>query len=307
MRIAPTISPKEVFTPQEWAELQRRSDWRGLGMVAHAWGLIGVALTLFTIWPNPLTWLLAVLVVAGRQLGLAILMHEAAHGGLSRSHRLNDWVGQWLCGIPVGADLSLYRNYHLAHHKYTQQPTDPDLGLAAHFPIGAGSFRRKVVRDLSGQTFFKQQLMPLLGALFGKLEGGRRQAVLCWGAAQVVIGAGLTVIGAGPAFWLVWLVAMATVYPLITRIRNIGEHAAVTNDPNDPWQLARTTIASPLERLLLAPYWVNFHAEHHLWMHVPCYRLKRAHELLRSKGKTDKMVIAQGYRQVFEETVQAPS
>ena len=40
------------------------------------------AIALMTLWPNPLTWLIAVMIVGTRQLGLAILMHEAAHGGL---------------------------------------------------------------------------------------------------------------------------------------------------------------------------------------------------------------------------------
>ncbi len=46
------------------------------------------------------------MIVGTRQLGLAILMHEAAHGGLHSNKAVNEWVGQWLCAVPVGADLA---------------------------------------------------------------------------------------------------------------------------------------------------------------------------------------------------------
>src|SRR4051812_36203436 len=159
------IDPKSVFSADEWSRLTSRSSLRGMLMVAHAWATIIAAVALVTLWPNPLTWLIAVTVVGARQLGLAILMHEAAHGGLHANRAINEWIGQWLCAVPVGADLASYRSYHLQHHKFTQQPEDPDLSLSAPFPITKESFTRKAIRDLTGQTFVKQRL-PLLLSLF---------------------------------------------------------------------------------------------------------------------------------------------
>jgi fatty acid desaturase len=89
--------------------------------VAHAWGVIAASMALFAWWPNPFTFLLGVMVIGGRQLGLAILMHDAAHGLLLANRRANDRVGAWLCAWPVFASLALYRPYHLQHHRFTQQ------------------------------------------------------------------------------------------------------------------------------------------------------------------------------------------
>ena len=141
-----------------------RSSWRGLLLVAHAWGVILLAGAIVVIWPNPLTLIVAVMLIGARQLGLAILMHDAAHGALHRDMKINDRVAQWLCGAPVGANLYRYRPYHLTHHRFAQQAEDPDLGLSAPFPTTRASFRRKVVRDLTGQTFFKQRIAPTLSA-----------------------------------------------------------------------------------------------------------------------------------------------
>ena len=126
------IDPRSVFSPEEWNYLTSRSSLRSLWLVAHAWGTIAAAIALVTLWPNPLTWLLAVMIVGTRQLGLAILMHEAAHGGLHPNRAINEWVGQWLCAVPVGADLASYRSYHLRHHRYTQQWKTPIFRSRRH-------------------------------------------------------------------------------------------------------------------------------------------------------------------------------
>src|SRR3954468_6098605 len=88
------IDPKTVFSPEEWSRLTARSSLRGMLLVAHAWGTIAAAIALVALWPNPLTWLVALMIVGTRQLGLAILMHEAAHGGLHANKMINEWIGQ---------------------------------------------------------------------------------------------------------------------------------------------------------------------------------------------------------------------
>jgi len=104
--------------------------------------------------------------------------------------------------------------------------------------------------------------------------------------------------GAGIWYWGVWVFAMATWLPLVTRIRNIAEHAC-TSTGEDPFSHARTTHANPIERLFIAPYWVNYHAEHHLFMYLPCYRLPQAHRLLIEKGLITRMEVRPGYREVM--------
>jgi fatty acid desaturase len=306
---APKVDPKTIFTPQEWDHLRNRDDLISLGLVAHAWGVIALAVALFAWMPNPVTWAIAVMIVGARQLGLAILMHEAAHGGLAKNQKLNDFVGHWLCGMPVGAPLALYRPYHLTHHRNTQQEDDPDLGLAAHFPISKDNLRRKMIRDITGQTFYKQRILGLVKFATGgwKTAGAARDATMGYLGANAMVFLIFAAFGQAFAFVTIWLLAQATWYPLVTRIRNIGEHACATPDAGDPWRLARTTHANWLERLMIAPYWVHFHAEHHLWMHIPCYRLEAAHKMLAQKGLTQHMEVRHGYRQILELATAQPA
>jgi len=296
------IDPRTVFTPSEWAGLSRQSPLAGPLLVAGAWSLIISAGGLFILWPSPLTYIAAVMLIGARQLGLAVLEHEAAHGTLHPDMRLNDWMAEWLCGGPVGGSLRRYRPYHLAHHKYTEQPEDPDLSLSRPFPVTRGSLARKFLRDLSGQTFFKQRIQPFIRSLGGARRKpprvpdnpGRRFWI-----AQAAIILVTTALGYWWAWAALWIVPMATWFPLVTRLRAMGEHAMV-NTQDDPFTHARTTLANPLERLLIAPFWVHYHCEHHCFMYIPCYRLERAHRLLIAKGFGTRMRITKGYLAVLE-------
>ena len=298
------IDPKDVFTAEEWARLSPKSTWRGLVLVAGAWGLIAAAGALFIVWPNPLTYVLAVMIIGARQLGLAILMHDAAHGALHSDQKINDWVGEWLCAAPVGGRLESYRAYHLKHHRFTEQPEDPDLSLSAPFPITAQSFFRKVVRDLTGQTFFKQRSAQI----FGNRKPGEvvNASTTHFLLTNAILFAAVAAAGYWWAYPALWIVPMATWLPLVTRLRNIAEHACV-NTKDDPFTHARTTLANPIERLLIAPYWVHFHAEHHVFMHVPCYRLERMHRMLMEKDYWSRMQIAPGYFAVLREAANKPA
>ncbi|MEL6257819.1 MAG: fatty acid desaturase family protein [Pseudomonadota bacterium] len=312
MPAARRIKPTDLFTEAEWAHLRRRSDLLGIGILVHAWTIIAAAMAL-AIWQP---WLIpvAIPIIGARQLGLAIIMHEAAHGGLHQKSKINDTLGQWFAAAPIGASLHAYRPYHLTHHKYAQQAEDPDLALSAPFPITKASFRRKIIRDLTGQTFLKQRFNLFaaaigLGAKVGKGAENRtmaaREAVLPFLFANAALLIVLILLGAWWAYFVLWLAPLATWNQLVTRIRNIAEHAVVT-DNEDPLRHARTTRTAWWERLLIAPYWVNYHCEHHMFMHLPCYRLGEAHRLLTKKGSTRHMEVKTGYAEVLREAVSLP-
>ena len=301
MAVAPRIDPKDLFTPQEWASISNRSSWRGLALIAHAWTVILAAGAMAVIWP--LTLPLAIMIIGGRQLGLAVLMHDATHGALHSHQKFNDWAGEWL----TTGGLDRYRPYHLTHHKYVQQAEDPDLVLSAPFPITAASLRRKLLRDLTGQTWFKQRFGLLRGQLAARKAGEPLAPILkaeLIRKRRLLIGAAVTIAVTAPfglwwVWFVLWLLPQATWTQMITRLRNIAEHAGVAKDERDPFRCARTTYAGPLERAMVAPYWVNYHCEHHIFMHLPCYNLPRAHKLLLAKGLGPQMEIRGSYLEVL--------
>ena len=91
---------------------------------------------------------------------------------------------------------------------------------------------------------------------------------------------------------------LATWYQLVSRIRDIAEHALASED-DDPLRNTRTVLAGFLARTFVAPYWVNYHLEHHLLVFVPCWKLRQAHALLVAKGYRPRMEIAPSYVSVI--------
>jgi fatty acid desaturase len=283
------LEASKLLAPEQVQRLRTRSNLVGALLVLHAWALIFASMALFVWWPNPFTFLLAVMVIGTRQLGLAILMHDAAHGLLFADRRLNEWVGTWLCAAPVFTSLQLYRPYHLKHHRHTQQAEDPDRGLSAPVPITRKSLWRKVGRDLTGRTAFQRRLEQFRRGLAKESKAFTVNSVLL---------VGLAVAGYGWLYPLLWLLPLATWYQLVSRIRNIAEHAVVP-DNDDPLRNTRTTLANLIERLFVAPYWVNYHLEHHLFMFVPCWRLPAAHRALVEAGLRERMEVQPGYAAVL--------
>ena len=62
-----------------------------------------------------------------------------------------------------------------------------------------------------------------------------------------------------------------------------------------------------LARTFVAPYWVNYHLEHHLLVFVPCWKLREAHALLVAKGYRPRMEVAPSYAAVIRRATSSPT
>ena len=301
---------REALSDAELRDLLRMRDWRSWLSIAVDWAIIAAAMALVVLRPNALTVVLALFVIGGRQLGLAVLMHEAAHRTLLKDRRRNDFAGNWLCAYPIWSDLYPYRPYHLQHHAKTWTADDPDLPLAMPFPVTRASMRRKIWRDLSGQTGWKRLRATArrdLGLSRGRVKrnfDAGLEALRGVAITNVALLGALALLG-HPALYLLWVGAWLTTYSLAMRLRSIAEHGMVP-DAADPLRNTRTTLARWWERLLLAPNRVNYHLEHHLVMTVPHYNLPRMHRLLRARGVLRDACVTRGYLDVLRLASAAP-
>ena len=176
--------------------------------------------------------------------------------------------------------------------------------LSAPFPITRASYRRKVWRDLTGRTGYQQRKAQLLNALGDpswplprRLARLRAKLGPQLAANGALLG-GFALAGVWWAYPLLWLVPLLTWFQVITRIRNIAEHAVVP-DSNDPFRNTRTTRANWIERAFIAPYYVNYHLEHHLLFYIPCYSLPKLHRILMCGPHAGRMEVRRGYREVM--------
>lgn len=302
----------DLFTRNEIRMLTARSDLHGYAAVGFTWTVIVATLAMLA-WAAQQSLAVAIpafivgfVILGGRHLALAILMHEASHGTLFKTKWLNDVFTDWVCAKPIWNDVHKYRVHHLAHHTKTGMPGDTDLSLVTGLPCSRGSLWRKFARDLSGYTGLK--------FLFGRVlmdagviqwtvsndirrlpQDGRRWydylhdfARNSWkaGLAQLVLFTLATLAGHA---WLygMFVLSYITPFPLILRIRSMAEHAC-TAQTADMFRNTRTTRAGLLARMTMAPHRVNFHIEHHVMASVPYWRLPLMHRMLRERGAIDE-------------------
>jgi fatty acid desaturase len=315
------VKPNDVLSADEIRAFTRTSDLAGAWALVTTWGVVAATFWALARWPHPLGFAAAVVVLGGRQLALAVAMHEAAHGTLFHNRLLNE-IGGALCGWPVWADVARYRKHHLVHHNHTGTERDPDLALTTPFPTTRASLVRKVARDLLGLSGIKRVIglslvdlellqytvssetkrLPWRGALHHARAGARNLPRVL--VANVALAGALAL--AGHAWvYLAWLTAFLTTYSLVLRVRSIAEHACLDKTA-DPFRNTRTTRANPLARVLVAPLHVNYHLEHHLVMTVPWFRLPALHRVLVERGVLKPTAIAPGYLAVLQTASAAP-
>ena len=312
----------DAFSRDEIRRFSEKSDLAGWWAVGFTWALIAGTFALMAWFPHPLTVALGLVVLGGRQLALSVLGHEAAHFSLFRTRALNDIVGDWLCARVVWNDTKRYRRHHVQHHSHTNTDLDPDLSLVRPFPTTRRSLRRKLIRDITGQTGLKRVAALVLmdiGALSYTVSGGARwiprdgrsvlsyvrQGLLNMGPMLITNGVMLGVLIACGAGWtyLVWAGAYITTYSVFIRIRAIAEHAC-TEVTDHPLRNTRTTRAGLLARLTIAPINVNYHLEHHLMPSAAWYQLPRMHKILRARHAIEE---APGYLDVLRLVTAKPA
>jgi len=201
-------------TPAMREELRRIASWRNALSVAGLYVQTGLILWLTTryLWLLPLTFLLM-----GRTFAqFASLMHEAAHRLLFANKRINDWAGRWVLGYPAFTSTDGYRRVHMAHHRDEFGPDEPDIPLYAGYPIGAASFRRKLVRDATGQTGYK--LMRQLLSNVRSRDQRSRRTVWKILAVQAVLLAAAIVSGYWWLYPVMWVAPYLTVWRVINRL-----------------------------------------------------------------------------------------
>jgi fatty acid desaturase len=295
--------PSEFFSEKQLNYLRQLSSWRSSLAIVHCWGVILAAWIIASTYTNPVTVILAIMVVGTRQLGLFVLTHDGAHGALFANRKVNDWVCEWLLNRPFTDEkIDSYRKYHVQHHVNTQQEDDPDLVLSKPFPISKSSFRRKLIRDLTGQTGWDQYGRIVSTAFKGETLTQRLSNAWRRIGPNILINlmflTGFALTGVWYMYFLLWWVPALTWNRFVVRLRNIGEHAVVP-DNDDRLRNTRTTLTSWWERALIAPYNVHYHLEHHLVVNCPHYKLKDAHKMLMDQGLEERMEIQKGYRAIL--------
>lgn len=269
-------------------ELRRVSNVRSaitvIGCVLQSFGVVIIAAVINTWW----SYLLAFFLMARGHACLNILGHEAAHRLLFTNPRLNDFVGRWVLGYPTFQPMLAYRRSHFAHHRDELGPEEPDTALYAGYPIARDSWRRKLVRDITGQSALKN-----FKGLFRAAKAGFGEARLILLVQAVLLGASLITLR--PLAYVVWIASWSTLWRFSNRLRAIAEHGGMISS-RDRRESCHVIRQSRLARYWMVPYHTGWHLAHHVDMGVPWRNLPRLHDELVASGWVTPELEYRSYR-----------
>lgn len=275
------------------------NEWRTTMAIAWVWSIIILLIVLAVQASSYWISLLAVLLIAGRQHALLVLMHDGAHRLLFPNRIANDVCSNLFLSFPLFVSTELYRRHHLVHHRYTNLQDDPDLA-DSHIPASFTGLLFSLLGDLVGIRSLK--LISSLSS-FGvtelfrkKSRGGRfnnveRCIFLGFVAASISL---FSLFGWWTYYLIYWIVPMWFILPALLHLRAIGEHAGRTD--GHLISFARSVRANIIERALICPMNVNRHIEHHLFPEIPFYRLAEITGYLeQAPSISGRLVRTEGY------------
>ena len=145
-------SLRALITAEEMRAFSRPAGWRMARDLTAIWVQIVAAGALYVLHPAWWTYAGAFVLIAGGQHGLAMATHEFAHYSVwPAKRRLNDVLGGWLFGAPVGIPLAIFRHRHFEHHRTFSTHEDPKT-VYRHSVRGV-RLLREIVRGLVGWEF----------------------------------------------------------------------------------------------------------------------------------------------------------
>ena len=272
----------------------QRSLIRGVGIVARDLLLYGLAIWGLVVTNNPLLlvplWLLAGLMVSG----LFVLGHDAAHGALFDSPRLNAFVARLTMLPSLHAVEVWIFGHNRVHHGHTvrQQIDFVWQPLTAADYSELGRFQKLVHRLEwssvgAGAYYFHrvwwEKMVRFPAPARWRAAMHRDQAlIIAFGA----LGLALSVGFAGMAGLWIWV--KVVVVPFLLFCQVIGWVVYVHHiSPEIRWwpradwnrfhgQVEGTTVLWGPPGWDLFFHWIMVHLPHHVDMRIPCYRLTEA-------------------------------
>ena len=265
-------------------ELHRENRWLDiigaaacLGAVALLFGLL--ASLPFGPPPFGLAWALAFIAQGFALQALGLLSHDAFN------HRRiwgdwGSWLGAMLFSIPVLLRPTHYAIFHRDHHLHLGTARDPEI-------------YKQDLDSVWKRLFFLTVLGDRLVRL-GKLSrnGGPRPVIAPrneterrrLAAEKAAVRLFLLVIIACAALWprpllAGYILPLLIATPLASTLRTILEHSDV--DPGNAFHVGTYYRTNALTRLVFVADSGDCHLVHHIFDHIPWYRMGRAVRLMR--------------------------
>jgi fatty acid desaturase len=257
--------------------------------IVLCWGLILAAFWFVAVERNWWAVLIAMPVIGNRYYGLFIIGHDGMHRRLLRSVKRNDFWNDLLILAPIGAITRINNRNHLKHHRLLATTSDPDRHK---YRCTGKNDEAELVGHISGVTSVWRSASAVFlahekqagaegqaGGLLGMYTARDLAMLAAW---FVALAGGLSWLVGWWAYPVLWLVPVYLFMYLGDNLRSFAEHSQPQEDQGADEHRLITYESNPLERMLVSPMNMNYHAAHHLWPSIPYYNLPMADALMRA-------------------------
>jgi fatty acid desaturase len=299
----------------ELRDLAQISGIRAMGTIVAEWSAILSAIWIANQFWNPFLYPLFVMFIGARQHALAVLQHDAAHFRLFRQRFCNDWIAELFLAWPLLLSNQGFRHYHFLHHRYLGMAKDGNRSqYGTHtltgeitkmwsFPKSRLALGIWIFVRLSGVAGILYLLRSIHRFL---LRGSLQYRLLAWAYYGTIVA--LIVAFHGERILLLyWIIPLCTWFILTNLLRIAGEHSALESEDMF-FRQTRTTIPSWFDQIFIVPRNISYHLEHHLYPHIPFYRLPQLHDrLMQQREFRDGAQVTNSYWSVLRELTAKPS
>jgi omega-6 fatty acid desaturase (delta-12 desaturase) len=282
------------------AELYESPTWKGLGYFFRDLAIYAAALVGLVFVTNPLLDIPLEIVAVLSVTGLFVVAHDAAHGALFDSKRLNATVGR-IAMLPSGHVFEAWvLGHNRIHHAFTVRqgydfvwhPVTAEE-YATKSPLAKLLHRVEWSWPGAGLYYLKEvwwHKMIVFSPPARWVKTIRRDRLLVGGFA-LAMAAGFAALGwarTHSPYGALWLVARAEVIPFLGFMVMIGSVVHVHHVQRDirwwkrnEWtkfrgQVEGTTVLRVPPGMNFFFHWIMIHTPHHVDMRIPMYNLEKA-------------------------------
>lgn len=209
-------------------------------------------------------------------------LHEGLHFNVHPNRVVNDIVSQFGLAAVFAISVSMMRAAHFRHHKVTSFFSEQDIDTRYAIVTSKKDLVLSLLRDLSGLTALRNYFGVMLSTK-NKEPMSRRGVIgttgfylsvlLLYGALGVLI-----ISHDRAAAGATYLVSLATLYPVLGRLRLYGQHLQI--DKNGKALIERSTVSRTvngtlLDRIFISSRLMQYHWEHHKYPGIPFRELKK--------------------------------
>jgi fatty acid desaturase len=289
---------------QKIKELNKTKPYKHGLAIAFNWLVIISCIYLCDLFFNPLTYIIAIIIIGARMHALAILMHDATHFRFLRNRKLNDLITNVTSMYPLFTSIEKYRANHLPHHKYLNTDDDPDWSAKLSkkefkFPKSKKEFIITILLYFTIYQGVKDVVWILKRIKTNETNQSKKakkvESKIPSLAFIVLLFGVITLFGLWKYYLLFWLAPFLSTLLMFQYIRSVSEHFGDL-EYDHLLSGTRTVKVNFLEAFIFAPHNVSYHIEHHMYSTVPFYNLLKLHDLLMQDDEfRQKAHITHGY------------